>query len=303
MWVARFTRTQSSKLGLLRGFASNHGKEHHDSHSQQKTEKPANYDKNYAQHEGKFDGIDAKKGGSLLSKLKSSISPSKTNDSNVEPGPEDDIRQVNVLQSSDAFRRNESTGTFTDFLMNSGLANRISRMLAYQTDSISTERPVANEYNPPKIHENSVFLYQSEVMARKLMRARMMEIPTGVLALLATPHPMIGLSFIGITYFLFLRAKHFEVANRLVVRMDLLPHLEMIAFQKVGLFGQITTKLVKISDLEKYEPEWDKENHFWAFNKQIDRDLVYRDRSTGELFCFDSEGFWDWKGISHKLLY
>lgn len=41
------------------------------------------------------------------------------------------------------------------------------------------------------------------------------------------------------------------MSRRLVVRMDLLPHLEMVNMQKVGAFGQIYNKLVRVQDLEK----------------------------------------------------
>ena len=39
-----------------------------------------------------------------------------------------------------------------------------------------------------------------------------------------------------------------------------MPHLEMMSFQKVGPFGTLYTKLVKISDLEKlnYEEQQNK---------------------------------------------
>lgn len=33
--------------------------------------------------------------------------------------------------------------------------------------------------------------------------------------------------------------------------MDILPHLEMVNMQKVGAFGKIYNKLVRIKDLEK----------------------------------------------------
>lgn len=41
------------------------------------------------------------------------------------------------------------------------------------------------------------------------------------------------------------------MSRRLVVRMDILPHIEMINMQKVGIFGSTYNKLVRIQDLEK----------------------------------------------------
>jgi len=45
----------------------------------------------------------------------------------------------------------------------------------------------------------------------------------------------------------------------MVVRMDILPHLEMVSFQKVGPFGSVYNKLVKINDLEKLDYNQEKE--------------------------------------------
>ena len=42
--------------------------------------------------------------------------------------------------------------------------------------------------------------------------------------------------------------------------MDLLPHLEMVHFQKVTAFGEVSSKLVRISNLEKVDIEILKEN-------------------------------------------
>jgi hypothetical protein len=44
----------------------------------------------------------------------------------------------------------------------------------------------------------------------------------------------------------------------MVVRMDILPHIEMISMQKIGPFGGMYNKLVKISDLEKLDYETEK---------------------------------------------
>lgn len=41
------------------------------------------------------------------------------------------------------------------------------------------------------------------------------------------------------------------MSRRLVCRMDLLPHLEMVSVQRVGAFGKVYNKLIRIQDLEK----------------------------------------------------
>lgn len=177
------------------------------------------------------------------------------------------------------------------------------KMLAKQTTWLDTERPVSEVYNPPKIHENSVFLYQSEKLGGSLLKARRLEAPLYAGLVLAFPSFALSISLFGTIYLLLSRASHYELGNRLVLRMDLLPHLESIAFQKIGPFGVTLTKIVRLSDLEKIEPNFSEENAFWGYNIALDRDLVYRDNSTGELFVFDSNGLWSWEGISHKLLY
>lgn len=93
--------------------------------------------------------------------------------------------------------------------------------------------------------------------------------------------------------------------------MDLLPNLEMINIQKIGFRGNIVNKLVRIEDFEKIdwrdmegnpnlklEPMLKKLN--WTF---LDFELIYKDKSTGEIFMFEKEGVWNWEGISHELLY
>jgi len=50
------------------------------------------------------------------------------------------------------------------------------------------------------------------------------------------------------------------MSRRLVVRMDILPHLEMISVQRVGAFGVIYSKLYRIQDLEYVPFEAIKDN-------------------------------------------
>jgi hypothetical protein len=172
-----------------------------------------------------------------------------------------------------------------------------------ECNAIDVERPITNVYNPPKIHENSVFLYQSEDFGNRMRQAKFLELPTIATMLCAMPSVGYFALYWATLYAVILRSQHYELANRLVLRMDLLPHLEMVSFQKVGFMGRITTRLVRVQDLEKVEVDWDKENAFWIYNTQLDRDMMFRNKATGELFVFDNTGIWNWEGISHKLLY
>jgi hypothetical protein len=35
----------------------------------------------------------------------------------------------------------------------------------------------------------------------------------------------------------------------------------------------------------------------------MDTALIFRDKSTGEMFLFDKQGVWDAEGMSHPLIY
>ena len=72
-------------------------------------------------------------------------------------------------------------------------------------------------------------------------------------------NPLFWTPFMGFAYYCWLNAYFYEASRRLVVRMDLLPHLEMVSMQKMGAFGQIYNKLVKVSDLERLDFEVEKE--------------------------------------------
>jgi hypothetical protein len=34
----------------------------------------------------------------------------------------------------------------------------------------------------------------------------------------------------------------------------------------------------------------------------VDKNLVFRDKSTGEILLFDKTGFWEFDGLNHELL-
>jgi len=159
---------------------------------------------------------------------------------------------------------------------------------------------------PPKVHENSVFLYQSKELANSVRKLRALEW-VGLFFFGAVMHqPLFAVPTFAAFYYIYGNAFFYELSRRLVTRMDLLPHLEMIQVQRVGFLGTVYSRLFHVDDLEKvdYEEELqDKENYFWGLNKtNVDPYLIFRVKSTGELLCFDRDGYWDWEGISHELL-
>ncbi len=56
-----------------------------------------------------------------------------------------------------------------------------------------------------------------------------------------------------------IKAQFYELSRRHVVRLDLLPHLEMVSVQRVGAFGILYNKLIRIQDLEHvpYDSIWE----------------------------------------------
>jgi len=160
-------------------------------------------------------------------------------------------------------------------------------------------------FTPPKVHENSVFIYQSKDLANAVRGLRATEIVVAGFVGFAMHQPIFFFPVAAVWYLAWGRAFFYELSNRLVTRMDLLPHLEMIQIQKTGPFGTVYSKLIRTNDLEKvdYETVEKKENMFWGANKtNVDPHMIFKVKSTGEILCFDKQGFWDWEGLSHELL-
>lgn len=101
-------------------------------------------------------------------------------------------------------------------------------------------------FNPPRIHENSIFIYQSVSLSNKLRFARSLEILATIATFGFMQYPLIYAAVAGFWYYLGLNARYLELSRRLVTRMDLLPHLEMVHVQRLGSFGQIFSKLYRI---------------------------------------------------------
>ncbi|KAM3133495.1 hypothetical protein pb186bvf_014337 [Paramecium bursaria] len=161
-------------------------------------------------------------------------------------------------------------------------------------------------FYPPKIHENSILIYSSPVgFGDRFRRNRSAELLLFPFLLGVTSYPLYMTFFYGIAYTLGFNAYFFELTRRSVVRMDLLPHTQQVAVQKIVGFGQIITQFVKIEDLEHktYEDVSTHHKFFWKLQYQvIDPNLIFRDKSTGEWLLFDRDGLWDKEGLEHKLL-
>lgn len=89
--------------------------------------------------------------------------------------------------------------------------------------------------------------------------------------------------------------------------MDLIPETEQIHFIKVGMFGLPRSVLVNIKDLQKipyiqemtYPLKWYKSALWYP---RENKELVYKDKLTNEVFTFGKTGVWNRKGINHELI-
>ncbi|CAD8102990.1 unnamed protein product [Paramecium sonneborni] len=179
----------------------------------------------------------------------------------------------------------------------------ISKYIATSFSSVQAEA-VSDVYFPPKLHENGINIYTSYRFGKTFRYGRSLEIVGGIF-FLTTKYPLYYALVALFGYTAGFNAYFYELTRRTVIRMDLLPHTHQIAVQKIGAFGQVITKLHQISDLEhvNFSEQETKENYFWNLNyHKLDRNLIFKDKSTGEFLTFDSEGWWDRQALEHELL-
>jgi hypothetical protein len=89
-----------------------------------------------------------------------------------------------------------------------------------------------------------------------------------------------------------------------VTRMDLIPSMESILFQKVGFFGKVKTELVPIRNLTKLKVENSAYHliHNYMAGAGVDQNLLFMDWETGQEYGFDRYGTWIDKNLDHPLL-
>jgi hypothetical protein len=84
---------------------------------------------------------------------------------------------------------------------------------------------------------------------------------------------------------------------------ELLPHSEQVVFHKSFLFGGTDRKVVDIKNLEKVDAEEHIKNDLMFVPNVFDKDLVFRNVDTGEVFVFDKNGIWNEDALKHPLLF
>lgn len=157
----------------------------------------------------------------------------------------------------------------------------------------------------PKLTDTSQNLYIGSTSTNINKTLRYLESPI-IMGLLFTSNIPLTLFKLSLFYIFGGNALIYSVSRRLASRVDYLPNLEMICVTKNGAFGGNYSSFWGLGDLEKVEfkrQTWIEENFFWKIHeRRIDREMVFRNRKTGELLMFEHEGVWDWEGISHPHL-
>ena len=69
------------------------------------------------------------------------------------------------------------------------------------------------------------------------------------------------------------------------------------------MFGGTDRKVVDIKNLEKIDAEEHIANDLMFVPNTFDKNLVFRNADTGEVFVFDKEGIWNEDALKHPLLY
>lgn len=172
-------------------------------------------------------------------------------------------------------------------------------------DNRKTERIAEHLYNPPKIHENSVLVYHGAMVSNMAVNVRHYD-PY----FLFLPHLLWPVSIpmaVGqfAMYMAYGRSLIYEPARRMVLRIDLLPHIESVSILRVGTFGGIYNDIIRCKDLEKVtrEEDYDKANLMYDIQRQnIDWDMAFRNKVTGEKYLCEERGLWNWEGVNHPLI-
>lgn len=151
-----------------------------------------------------------------------------------------------------------------------------------------------------KIHENGVSLYKSPENGDSLLRARMTDyVFLGMVgAYLLGAHSAI-LAPIIVTMLSYPRKV--SVLKYFTFRAELLPHTEQVVFIKGDFMGGVRRIYVDISNLEHIDASSVSAPFLFATNF-FDRNMVFRDMESREIFVFAANGVWNEDALNHKLL-
>lgn len=161
---------------------------------------------------------------------------------------------------------------------------------------------VSSVYDEPvKIHENSVFLYKSPETSH-FMALRLFDyaaLSFLIYGTVITAYPLMWFPCLAYA------AEFPKIATALkyyTVRADLLPHTEQVVFTKLGFFGSLKYHIVDIKDLVKVTPDALKGATRLLQSENVDKNFIWKDNASQEVFVFDVNGIWSEEGINHPLI-
>lgn len=98
----------------------------------------------------------------------------------------------------------------------------------------------------------------------------------------------------------------FDLNKHTLLKLELLPNTEELVYQKITFFGTISTKKVKISDLELVnydELTGEKNPSERALRGYLNQNVAFKVKGTkNEYLFFDKNGIWHEDGLNHPLL-
>lgn len=83
---------------------------------------------------------------------------------------------------------------------------------------------------------------------------------------------------------------------------ELLPQTEQVIFHKTGPFGILMKYYVDIKNLEKTTPEEIGGQQGLFKINLFDNEIIFRDKTNGEVFVFEKKGIWNKDAVEHPLL-
>ena len=94
----------------------------------------------------------------------------------------------------------------------------------------------------------------------------------------------------------------FALNKYYTTRIDLMPHTEQVVFHKSSFLGEAKRFIVDIKDLKHIHWKDVPYSFFMWRLPSIDKQMVFKDERSGEIFIMDTSGVWSQNGVDHPLI-
>ena len=95
----------------------------------------------------------------------------------------------------------------------------------------------------------------------------------------------------------------FRLIRGYVIKLELIPETEEVAVQSINILGLISTRRIKINDLEHTKHLLQVDSIFdRSMRSYINKYMTFKLKSTGQELFFDKNGVWYDEGLNHELL-